>query len=282
MGKYIKLFENHTQYTAFTQTEEFVIPNVSHCIQENHVHYNPLLAVTCTFSVSDASVTTPICYYSNESGYSCLPSDNFTKVVVDGTVVTPSALDTAEGEYQLSVGEHTIVYYLTSETINEGTFLQCTEMTSATIGNGVSEIGAYGFVGCTNLTTLSIPSTMTAIGSETFAKTTGVPLPLTTLNIDTPTVHPWFSGFSTLQTVNLGSNVTAIDDGAFCACQSLDAASVQSISAINEDAICNVVCMTVTYPSNVEEAYLPSALGYAFTGGDDIDPSEIYNKQISL
>ena len=254
----------------------FVRPNVSHCIGENHVHYNPLLTVTCTFSVSDASVTTPICFYSNESGYSVLPSDNFTKVVVDGTVVTPSALDTAEGQYQLSVGEHTIVYYLTSETINQATFVNCINMTSATIGNGVSEIGNYGFIGCTNLTTLSIPSTMTTIGIEALINVTGKPLPLTTLNIDTPTVHTWFSSFSTLQTVNLGSNVTAIDDGAFCACQNLDAVSIRSISAINEDAICDTVCMTVTYPSNMEEAYLPGALGYAFTGGDDIDSSEIY------
>ena len=280
MTKYLKLFDNHSGYTAFTQTEEFVRPNVSHCVGENHVHYNPLLIVTCTFSVSDASVTTPICYYFNEGGNSVLPSDNFTKVVVDGTVVTPSALDTVEGEYQLSVGEHTIVYYLTSETINEATFLNCTEMTSATIGSGVSEIGDYGFAGCTNLTTLSIPSTMTAIGIKAFIDVTGAPLPLATLNIDTPTVHPWFSDFTTLQTVNLGSNVTAIDDDAFCACQNLDAASVRSISAINEDAICDTVCMTVTYPSNVEEAYLPDALGYAFTDSNNIDPNEIYNKDI--
>ncbi len=282
MSRYIKLFQNHSAYQTFLSSDDFVRPNVSHCVGENHVHYNPLLAVTCTFNVSDASVTTPICYYYNEGEYSCLPSNNFTKVVVDGTVVTPSALDTAEGKYQLSVGEHTIVYYLTSETINEGTFIQCTEMTSATIGNGVSEIGDYGFAGCTNLTTLSIPSTMTTIANGAFDDGMGGHLPLTTLNIDTPTVHTWFSNFDTLQTVNLGSNVTAIDDCAFCICQNLDAASVRSISAINEDAICDTVCMTVTYPSNVEEAYLPDALGYAFTDGDDIDSSEIYNKAIEI
>lgn len=42
MAKYLKLFNNHSGYTAFTQTEEFVKPNVSHCIQENEVHYNPI------------------------------------------------------------------------------------------------------------------------------------------------------------------------------------------------------------------------------------------------
>lgn len=42
MGKYIKVFNNHNGYTAFTQTADFVKPNVSHCISENDVHYNPL------------------------------------------------------------------------------------------------------------------------------------------------------------------------------------------------------------------------------------------------
>ena len=41
MGKYLKLFDTHTEYLAFTQTSDFVKPNVSHCITENHVHYNP-------------------------------------------------------------------------------------------------------------------------------------------------------------------------------------------------------------------------------------------------
>lgn len=43
MAKYLKLFENHLQYESFTQTEEFIKPNVSHCIAENEVHYNPYI-----------------------------------------------------------------------------------------------------------------------------------------------------------------------------------------------------------------------------------------------
>ena len=45
MSKYIKLFENHAQYEAFIGgggDTQFIKPNVSHCIGENHVHYNPL------------------------------------------------------------------------------------------------------------------------------------------------------------------------------------------------------------------------------------------------
>ena len=45
MSKYIKLFENHTQYESFVVgggDTPFIKPNVSLCVQENDVHYNPL------------------------------------------------------------------------------------------------------------------------------------------------------------------------------------------------------------------------------------------------
>ena len=41
MGKYLELFDTHTEYDAFTKTEDFILPNVSHCIDNNEVHYNP-------------------------------------------------------------------------------------------------------------------------------------------------------------------------------------------------------------------------------------------------
>ena len=40
MAKYIKLFSAHTDYELAKTTLE--LPNVSHCIEENEVHYNPL------------------------------------------------------------------------------------------------------------------------------------------------------------------------------------------------------------------------------------------------
>ena len=39
--KYLKLFNNHTAYETFESGGTMVKPNVSHCIQENEVHYNP-------------------------------------------------------------------------------------------------------------------------------------------------------------------------------------------------------------------------------------------------
>ena len=39
--KYLKLFENHSGYSEYLASSEYLRPNVSHCIQENEVHYNP-------------------------------------------------------------------------------------------------------------------------------------------------------------------------------------------------------------------------------------------------
>ncbi len=40
--RYLKTFGNHNNYEDFTETEAFVKPNVSYCIQQNEVHYNPI------------------------------------------------------------------------------------------------------------------------------------------------------------------------------------------------------------------------------------------------
>ena len=40
--KYLKLFDNHSGYTEY-MSGEAILPNVSHCILENEVHYNDLV-----------------------------------------------------------------------------------------------------------------------------------------------------------------------------------------------------------------------------------------------
>lgn len=46
--EYIKLLENHIDYEDLVNSGTMEKPNVSHCIQDNHVHYNkyiePLIA----------------------------------------------------------------------------------------------------------------------------------------------------------------------------------------------------------------------------------------------
>ena len=39
---YLKLFQNHSEYEAFVSGGTMEKPNVSHCVEENEVHYNPI------------------------------------------------------------------------------------------------------------------------------------------------------------------------------------------------------------------------------------------------
>lgn len=41
MLKHLKKFDSHIEYMAFTETEDFILPNVSHRVDQNDVHYNP-------------------------------------------------------------------------------------------------------------------------------------------------------------------------------------------------------------------------------------------------
>ena len=42
MGKYLKLFETHAEYTSYISGSDKVLPNVSYCEDNNEVHYNPI------------------------------------------------------------------------------------------------------------------------------------------------------------------------------------------------------------------------------------------------
>ena len=42
MAENLKLFNEHSEYEDFIQTDDFIRPNVSYCIQEDEVHYNSI------------------------------------------------------------------------------------------------------------------------------------------------------------------------------------------------------------------------------------------------
>ena len=40
MGKYIKLFDTHTDYGTYISDIDAILPNVSYCENNDHVHYS--------------------------------------------------------------------------------------------------------------------------------------------------------------------------------------------------------------------------------------------------
>ena len=78
MGKYLKKFESHSQYESYIATD-YVKPNVSLCVQENHVHYNPI-----PHDYSEDYLT----FVALEDGTFKLSGNNISYSIDDGTTWT--------------------------------------------------------------------------------------------------------------------------------------------------------------------------------------------------
>ena len=200
MGKYLKLFENHTQYEEYITGETAVLPNVSHCINEAEVHYNQLIVaqpLVVKYNVTDASNPTQLYAYNSQQGITINGAAMFDKVEIDGTEVSISDLDTASGKTQFSAGEHTIRYTLKDPAII-GLFGGPSDPTSM-------KIGAM-FAQCADIVSVEIPSSVTSIGNEAFSQC------------------------SSLTSVTIPSGVTSIEYGAFSWCTSLESVTVEAIT----------------------------------------------------
>jgi len=81
--KYLKKFNTHAEYELATLD----LPNVSLCVQENEVHYNPKeTKLVCKYYVEDTSVPIILCF--NEAAYRApsMDLDVFSEMEIDGVV----------------------------------------------------------------------------------------------------------------------------------------------------------------------------------------------------
>ena len=175
MNKNIKLFETHAAYNTYINGQDAILPNVSYCVDNNEVHYNPLFIenrLVITYDVEDASVPT-LLYNYGTSGAHVTAVDNFDKVEIDDVVVSPQDLDNAQGKYQLTVGEHTVKYTLTTPTIIKyamfGDLGGNIPISNIEIPSNIETIGDSAFFMCTKLTSVVIPSNVTKIDAQAFA-----------------------------------------------------------------------------------------------------------------
>lgn len=65
MGKYIKVFQEHYEYEDYMDGI-VMFPNVSHCIEENDVHYNPLPPLAVLYR-GDEIIAQENIYYENDA-----------------------------------------------------------------------------------------------------------------------------------------------------------------------------------------------------------------------
>ncbi|MBO7417769.1 MAG: leucine-rich repeat domain-containing protein [Bacteroidaceae bacterium] len=240
MAKYIKLFENHNGYTAYTaDTENFILPNVSYCIQENEVHFNPYnepsqdTIITAIFH-SDSNRMLILGFSIDAETGDIYYGVYFKKIEVNGVDVDLDTLYVFDewgdidkdnfGYYDVEPNrEYVIRYTLKDEyhNIEDYTFPDCQNITSINIPSGVTSIGERAFQSCSSLTSITIPSGVTSIGGVAF------------------------NGCSSLTSITIPNSVTSIDWVAFGNCRSLS----------------NVTCLATTPPTLGNYAFSNNASG---------------------
>lgn len=125
--KYIKLFENHSDYESFTGSTDFIEPNVSQCIVENDVHYS-ILAYVDGVRISDTAITI------NMGGYATLEAIISPEYATNKNVTWSTSDDTvavvdSDGIVG-AIGEGTATITVTTE---DGGFTASCEVTITNI-----------------------------------------------------------------------------------------------------------------------------------------------------
>ena len=219
MSKYLKFFENHSDYETYIASSDKILPNVSYCEDNQDVHYNPKpeTRVIAKFNVTDTSNTTKILHETTA----------FTKVEIDG-VAQPSV----ETGYTFNtIGEHTVKYtLLDNTTIGNYALEVCLNLTDVIIPNGVETIGISVLYGCTALTSVTIPNSVTTIESGSFQSCSGltsvtIPDSVTTIG------NGSFQSCSGLTSVIIPRNVTSIGSQAFQSCGNLQTITSLAMTA---------------------------------------------------
>ena len=168
-------------------------PNVSHCINENEVHYNKYIKpFFCKMTLQDNSTI---------------------EIEGNGTLTKAMTLPYSADCISVEIGA-------LCTNIGDDTFSGWTTLRDATIFNGVTSIGSRAFRYCSGLATVTIPNTITNIGSSAFFSCSGltnISIPDSVINIDSVA----FKGCRNLTTVTIPDSVTSIGNGVFINCTGL-------------------------------------------------------------
>ncbi|HOO06590.1 MAG TPA: leucine-rich repeat protein [Ruminococcus sp.] len=139
----------------------------------------------------------------------------------------------------------------TLETIGEGAFLGCPNLTSVTIPDGVTSIGSSAFGSCNSLTSVTMPDSVTSLGDYAFAYCYG------------------------LTEVKLSAGLTSVGESTFSYCGNLTSIDIpEGVTEIGSEAFGYTSLTEVTLPESV------ATIGSnAFYGCSGLEKITIPNKK---
>lgn len=157
MAKYLKKFDSHTNYETYIDGDDAILPNVSICVNNNHVHYNQTeeTKIVAIFNVTTTQYATTIMNDYEVSVVKELEIDGVIQDNVFGSYVFPT------------LGEHTVKYLLENmEKIDYSLFADCQNVISIYIPNHVKEINNTYFFNGYGLQSIYLPRSLKVLAID--------------------------------------------------------------------------------------------------------------------
>lgn len=162
------------------------------------------------------------------------------------------------------------------DSISNYAFQHCTNLADVSLSSGIKTIGTDAFAGCKTLGSIVIPDSVTEIGSGSFRDCTTlktaticISLPFGgggsafSLNSESETASRSittaigdnaFNCCSSLESVNIGEQVTSLGKGAFAGCQKLTEIKMNGVSSIGDNAFENCAALkSIKIPNSVKK-----------------------------
>lgn len=272
MSKYLKVFDMHSQYESYINSgRSALLPNVSFCRDGMDVHINPERVIesilVCTYDVQseyEESMSTQLYAYGEYHGEMM-----FSEIIIDDTPVSISSIDENEGQYVLSVGEHTVRYKLINperigmdeETGDVGAvFMGCASLTGITIPSNVTSISIEAFESCAALASISVEqgnpvydsrnncnAIIETSSNKLLFACNNTTIPSTVVSIGSYS----FSNCYDMESITIPGSVRTIESDAFYSCGISSVTIGNGVTSIGNYAFHETNLTSITIPASV-------------------------------
>ena len=229
--KNLKLFDNHSKYDAYSNSVDYVLPNVSYCVEDKCLHYKKFVKnnyLKLKYNVTSTSEATQLIAESRLT--------DLEEIIIDGNSISP------EKEYTFATaGEHDVWFKFTDEAINY---------------NGSGSAYVSGFDSNQNIIEIiEIPTDLLQLTNGAFGGCGIIKANLYTPNGKLQNIsNGAFSNSISLKQIIFPNTVLNIAGSAFYGCNALTELNLpNSLKTIGLDAFCNCTVLNeLIIPNSVE------------------------------